>query len=329
MRVFSPDTIACPGNYSCCSLFCCRCLSGPDVSHLARPAADRHQGRADASASSPESIAEFAETRRVAETGDAEAQLELARMLQLGVGTPQDTAQSMAWIRKSAESGYAPAQSALGLACTVGGKVPVDRVQGEYWLRKGVAQGDALAQTILALEFIDGGSPPEEQALAITWLKKAALEEHFIPAYNALGEHLMRAATDEQERGEAFHWYDRAAREQEPAGMRNVARAHELGLGWYSRTSWPWSGTSGRHGAVTCPPCGACSMCMSRVNWGRRRMPKTPRNGAPSWRRRKTNEDHPVCIERGPGAARAGAASVHQGTGPASGVGGIRYQGPG
>ena len=206
------------------------------------------KARADGGSQSPESIAEFAATRRVAETGDVEAQLELARMLQLGVGAPQDTAQSMAWIRKSAEGGYAPAQSAMGLAYTVGGKVPIDRVQGEYWLRKGVAQGDALAQTILALEFIDGASPPEEQALAIQWLKKAALEEHFIPAYNALGEHLMRAATDEQERGEAFHWYDRSAREKQPAGMRNLARAHELGLGvaqsdklalvWYERAAW-------------------------------------------------------------------------------------------
>ncbi|SDA86109.1 MULTISPECIES: tetratricopeptide repeat protein [unclassified Janthinobacterium] len=206
------------------------------------------KARADGSSQSPESIAEFAATRRVADTGDVEAQLELARMLQLGVGAPQDTAQSMAWIRKSAEGGYAPAQSAMGLAYTVGGKVPIDRVQGEYWLRKGLAQGDALAQTILALEFIDGASPPEEQALAIQWLKKAALEEHFIPAYNALGEHLMRAATDEQERGEAFHWYDRSAREKQPAGMRNLARAHELGLGvaqsdkqalvWYERAAW-------------------------------------------------------------------------------------------
>lgn len=206
------------------------------------------KARADVASHSPESIAEFAETRRLAETGDVEAQLELARMLQLGVGTPQDTAQSMAWIRKSAEGGYAPAQAALGLAYTVGGKVPIDRVQGEYWLRKGVAQGDALAQTILALEFIDGHSSAEEQALAITWLKAAANEQHFVPAYNGLGEHLMRAATDEQQRGEAFHWYDRSAREKEPAGMRNLARAHELGLGvkqsdklalvWYERAGW-------------------------------------------------------------------------------------------
>ena len=206
------------------------------------------EARADAPARDPANIAAFAETRRAAEAGDVEAQLELARMLQLGVGAPQDTAQSMAWIRKSAEGGYAPAQAALGLAYAVGGKVPIDRVQGEYWLRQGVAQGDALAQTILALEFIDGDSSAEEQALAITWLKAAANEQHFVPAYNALGEHLMRAAVDEQDRGEAFHWYDRSAREKQPAGMRNLARAHELGLGvkqsdkwamiWYERAGW-------------------------------------------------------------------------------------------
>lgn len=206
------------------------------------------KARADVTTHSPESIAEFAETRRAAEAGDVEAQLNLARMLQLGVGAAQSTAHSMAWLRKSAEGGYAPAQAALGLACTVGGKVPIDRVQGEVWLRKGVAQGDALAQTILALEFIDGGSSAEEQALAITWLKAAANEQHFVPAYNALGEHLMRAAVDAQERSEAFAWYQRSAREKEPAGMRNLARAHELGLGvaqsdklalvWYERAGW-------------------------------------------------------------------------------------------
>ena len=206
------------------------------------------EARADAPARDPANIAAFAETRRAAEAGDVEAQLELARKLQLGVGAPQSTAQSMAWIRKSAEGGYAPAQAALGLAYAVGGKVPIDRVQGEYWLRQGVAQGDALAQTILALEFIDGDSSAEEQALAITWLKAAANEQHFVPAYNALGEYLMRAAVDEQDRGEAFHWYDRSAREKQPAGMRNLARAHELGLGvkqsdkwaliWYERAGW-------------------------------------------------------------------------------------------
>lgn len=206
------------------------------------------EARADARASSPESIAEFAEAQRAAQAGDVEAQLALARMLQLGVGAPQSTAQSMAWVRKSAEGGYAPAQAAMGLAYTVGGKVPIDRVQGEYWLRKGVAQGDALAQTILALEFIDGGSSAEEQALAIIWLKAAANEQHFVPAYNALGEHLMRTATDEQERGEAYAWYYKSAREKEPAGMRNLAHAYELGLGakqsdkwaliWYERAGW-------------------------------------------------------------------------------------------
>ena len=206
------------------------------------------EARVDARALSPESIAEFDDMRRLAETGDVEAQLELARMLQLGAGTPQSTAQSMAWLRKSAEGGYAPAQAAMGLAYAVGGKVAVDRVQGEYWLRLGAAQGNAEAQTILALEFIDGGSSAEEQALAITWLKTAALEQHFVPAFNALGEHLMRAATDEQDRGEAFQWFYRSAREKEPAGMRNLARAHELGLGvaasdklallWYERAAW-------------------------------------------------------------------------------------------
>ncbi|MDX8124140.1 tetratricopeptide repeat protein [Janthinobacterium sp. GMG2] len=173
------------------------------------------KARADVASHSPESIAEFAETRRLAETGDVEAQLELARMLQLGAGTPQDTAQSMAWVRKSAEGGYAPAQSALGLAYTVGGKVPIDRVQGEYWLRKGVAQGDALAQTILALEFINGGSSAEEQALAITWLKAAANEQHFVPAMRRMVDVYVNGELGQQANAEdAAEWRGKLAEKE-------------------------------------------------------------------------------------------------------------------
>jgi len=107
---------------------------------------------------------------------------------------------------------------------------------------------ESIAEFAEAERAAQTGDVEAQLALAITWLKAAANEQHFVPAYNALGEHLMRAAVDELDRGEAFHWYDRSAREKQPPGMRNLARAHELGLGvkqsdqlaliWYERAGW-------------------------------------------------------------------------------------------
>ena len=70
--------------------------------------------RADVPASSPESIAQFAETRRLAETGDVEAQLEMARMLQLGVAQGDELALAMIWLKRAAEQNFVAAYHALG-----------------------------------------------------------------------------------------------------------------------------------------------------------------------------------------------------------------------
>ena len=58
----------------------------------------------------------------------------------------------------------------------------------------------------------------------------------------------MRVAGDENQRSDAFDWFYKSAREKQPAGMRNLAHAYELGLGvprsdklaliWYERAGW-------------------------------------------------------------------------------------------
>ena len=56
---------------------------------------------------------EFAETKGVAEKGDAKAQHHLAYLLEEGLGTKPDATEAAKWCRKSAEQGYADAQYAL------------------------------------------------------------------------------------------------------------------------------------------------------------------------------------------------------------------------
>ena len=72
------------------------------------------KARADVASHSPENIAEFAETRRLAETGDVEAQLELARMLQLGVAQGDELALAIRWLKRADEQHFVAAYHALG-----------------------------------------------------------------------------------------------------------------------------------------------------------------------------------------------------------------------
>ncbi len=81
----------------------------------------------------------LAETRRLAEQGDAKAQFNLAGIYYTANGVPKDLAQAVEWLRKAAEQGNA-AQYNLSL------RVPQDAAQAVEWVRKAAEQGDADAE---------------------------------------------------------------------------------------------------------------------------------------------------------------------------------------
>ena len=96
---------------------------------------------------SPE--AKFAEMKRKAESGDAKAQLGLARMYYNGDGTTKDDAKAAEWNRKSAEQGNDFAQYKLGEMYDKGEGVPRDAAKAAEWWQKAAAQGNQSAQDSL------------------------------------------------------------------------------------------------------------------------------------------------------------------------------------
>jgi len=85
----------------------------------------------------------LAETRRLAEQGDAEAQSKLAEMYYTANGVPKDLAQAVEWLRKAAEQGHAQSQLNLGAMYEKGIGVPKDAAQAMEWWRKAAGQGNA------------------------------------------------------------------------------------------------------------------------------------------------------------------------------------------
>lgn len=96
---------------------------------------------------SPE--AKFAEMKRKAESGNAKAQLGLARMYFNGDGTAKDDAKAAEWNRKAAEQGNDFAQYKLGEMYDKGEGVSRDAAKAAEWWQKAAAQGNQSAQDSL------------------------------------------------------------------------------------------------------------------------------------------------------------------------------------
>ena len=71
---------------------------------------------------------------RLAERGNAKAQVRLGWMYSVGRGVPQNYLQAANWYRRAAEQGEVAAQFALGLLYNKGHGVPKDLVLAHMWL---------------------------------------------------------------------------------------------------------------------------------------------------------------------------------------------------
>lgn len=81
-----------------------------------------------------------------AESGDKDAQFELATAYFEGNGVVYSEEDAVKWYRKAAEQGHADAQFNLGLCYYGGVALPKSRALAIEWYRKAAAQGHKAAQ---------------------------------------------------------------------------------------------------------------------------------------------------------------------------------------
>lgn len=79
---------------------------------------------------------------KLAQQGNADAQLYLGMMYEMGQGVPKDFTKSVEWFRKSALQGKVNAQQSLGTMYSLGSGVPQDYVRAYMWYNLAAAQGD-------------------------------------------------------------------------------------------------------------------------------------------------------------------------------------------
>ena len=109
--------------------------------------------------------------RRLAEQGDARAQLELGDLYSTGCGVPLDYAEAVKWFREAAEQGEVKAQFLIGNMYLNGRGVPLNHAEAVGWYRKAAEQGDVLAQFSLGFRYkmMTPSQIEQAQALAAAW----------------------------------------------------------------------------------------------------------------------------------------------------------------
>ena len=132
--------------------------------------------------------------RKAAESGHAQAQIELGHCFAHGKGVAKDMVTAAGWFAKAAAQGNANGQCILGSLYESGAGVERDPKAAAKLVAKAAAQGDARAQYFFAAAYEDGVGVAQDDAAAALWYAKAAKQgcPHSVAR---LGACLARAAS--------------------------------------------------------------------------------------------------------------------------------------
>ena len=152
------------------------------------------------------------ELLQLAESGDPQAQNELATCYRKGLGVPTDMEKALEWYRKSAEQGVAEAQYWLGnyYGNVDSNILPKNYEEATKWFALSAEQGYAPAQYNLGCSYCYGQGVPKNLAVAVEWFQKSA-EQGLADAQHSLGVCYMQGegVTRNQKIGQ--DWLEKAA----------------------------------------------------------------------------------------------------------------------
>ncbi len=168
--------------------------------------------------------------KKLAEQGNATAQLLLGVMYNSGEGVTRDPKQAVYWYAKAAEQGEALAQYNLGLKYANGEGVTRDPKQAVYWYAKAAEKGKALAQYKLGLMYYNGEGVTRDPKQAVYWYAKAAeqgqaLAQLLLGVMYADGEGVTRDPK------QAVYWYAKAAEQGSASAQYNLGLMYGKGEG--------------------------------------------------------------------------------------------------
>ncbi len=175
----------------------------------------------------------LAQLKMAAESGDANAQYDLAWMYDTGGNNKilaKDTHKAAEWYEKAAIQGHAKAQAGLGMLYVNGDGMRKDYVKGVDWLQKASAQGNADAQLNLGWLYRDGKGIPKDPAKALEWWQNAA-ERGFPHAQFTLGVMYNKGEGVPRDVAKAVEYWQLAVMQGYPDAQFNLGSMYYFGEG--------------------------------------------------------------------------------------------------
>ncbi len=116
----------------------------------------------------------LAKLKGAAESGNADAQFELAERLNDGIGVPRDPAAALEWLLKAAAQHHAVAAFNASNLLNDGVNVPADKPKALVLLRQAADAGQPAAEHNLALWYARDAKEPDHLLHAVEWMSRAA-----------------------------------------------------------------------------------------------------------------------------------------------------------
>jgi len=172
--------------------------------------------------------ASFACIAKLAENGNATAQLALGGYYAGGYGVTQDPQQAADWYQKAAEQGNAVAMNRLGNAYLTGTGVPQDYAKAASWFGRAASAGDPWSLETLASLYEEGKGVGHDDIAAYQWYDIAAArgDAHAAELRDALAQKMTADQINEAKQ-RSSEWLAQSAQQAVAEGKtaltKNVA----------------------------------------------------------------------------------------------------------
>lgn len=156
--------------------------------------------------------------------GDPDAMNILGRFYLSGVGVELDEARGLSLLREAADRGQPQAQAYMAYAYGEGAGVERDTVEFLRWTRRAAENGDARSRYNLAVLYLTGSLVSQDVPAGRALLELSA-DQGFTEAQVALGELLIRNLDQPSDLVEAGKWFAIAGTKGHP---RAEKRLHQI-----------------------------------------------------------------------------------------------------
>ncbi len=159
---------------------------------------------------------------RLANGGNAQAQLLLGLEYLDGTGATKNESQAATWISRAAARGEAVAQMLLGALYGNGRGVAADPSQALHWYEEAAMQGNRKAMHELAVSYAEGWGAPKNYGEAARWFSRAASLGYVDSEFN-LAVLYERGLGVPQSLLDAYKWYAIAAAAGDKGSVARIA----------------------------------------------------------------------------------------------------------